>query len=78
MKIHPKKLQRLISKLHFTGKDEQRKMIGTVQKDKNYGSKGCGALLPPKVFKTACFPAPLARVHKTIRRHIPDDLSLNV
>lgn len=78
MKILSKKLQRLFSRLNFTGKDEQRKMIGTVQKDTNYGSMGCGALLPPSVFKTACFAAPLARVHKTVRRHIPDDLSLNV
>jgi hypothetical protein len=49
MKILPNKLQRLLSKLNFTGKDEQRKMIGTAQKDTNYGSLKCGALLPPSI-----------------------------
>jgi len=53
MKILPNKLQRLLSKLNFTGKDEQRKMIGTAQKNTNYGSLEYGALFPPSVFKRA-------------------------
>jgi hypothetical protein len=53
MKILPNKLQSLFSKLNFTGKDEQRKKIGTAQKDTNGGSLGCGVLLPSSVFKKA-------------------------
>jgi len=53
MKILPNKLQRLFINLNFTGKDKQHKMIGKEQKDTNYGSLGCGALLPPPVFKKA-------------------------
>jgi hypothetical protein len=51
MKIFPTKLQRLFSKLNFTGKDDQNKMIGTAQKDTNYGSLGCDTLLPPSIFR---------------------------
>ena len=53
MKILPNKLQRLLSKLNFTGKDEQRKLIGTAQKNTNCGSLECGALFPPSVSKRA-------------------------
>jgi hypothetical protein len=43
----------LFSKPSFIGKDEQRKVTGTEEKDTNYGSLGCGPLLTSSIFKTA-------------------------